>query len=306
MQARRRKAIQELRTAMKKQMSTCLVVSALVAAAPAAAQEATASNPVNMADMRHHIYVMEGALARAVDYGAKKLNQEILTVMPGVFMLSGEAQARGVYLDGYGVYFDVQVPMMRQSMMWSLRMMLDQDNSATQAAIGEIRKHTQSITDPASRASLDRALKQIEQQSSPTAIVPRSAGSDPVVMPGVMIPQNASGGVGAAAAAGMMTARAQAADKVWAQDPNRAYTEAVTRALVDAIIDYSTPMALGSDQWLTVAARDNEGRDTLAPQDPLEEVVTMIYRIQGSDLIAYRAGQIDRDEARRRVQVSQF
>ena len=26
------------------------------------------------------------------------------------------------------------------------------------------------------------------------------------------------------------------------QDPNRAYTEAVTRALVDAMIDYSTPM----------------------------------------------------------------
>jgi hypothetical protein len=55
-----------------------------------------------------------------------------------------------------------------------------------------------------------------------------------------------------------------------------------------------------------VAARDNEGRDTLAPQDPLEEVVTMIYRIKGADLIAYRAGQISRDEARKRVQVSQF
>ena len=94
--------------------------------------------------------------------------------------------------------------------------------------------------------------------------------------------------------------------KEWVQDPNRAYTEAVTRALVDAIIDYSTPMALGPDQWLTVAARDNEGRDTLAPQDPLEEVVTMLYRIKGEDLIAYRAGRITRDEARKRVQVSQF
>ena len=100
--------------------------------------------------------------------------------------------------------------------------------------------------------------------------------------------------------------RPAVADKAWAQDPNRAYTEAVTRALVDAIIDYSTPMALGPDQWLTVAARDNEGRDTLAPQDPIEEVVTMIYRVKGADLLAYRAGKIDRDEARKRVQVSQF
>ena len=58
------------------------------------------------------------------------------------------------------------------------------------------------------------------------------------------------------------------------QDPNRAYTEAVQRALIDAMIDYSAPMAIGPDQWLTVAARDNEPRDTLAPQDPFEEVVT--------------------------------
>ena len=80
---------------------------------------------------------MEGALARAVDYGAKQLNREILQVMPGVFMLEGEARARGVHLDGYGVFFDVRVPMMRQSMVWSLRMMLDQDDAQTQASISE-------------------------------------------------------------------------------------------------------------------------------------------------------------------------
>ena len=83
---------------MKKQISVWVVLSALVVAMPAAAQEAAAPKPVNLNDMRHHIYVMEGALARAVDYGAKALNREILAVMPGVFMLAGEAQARGVYL----------------------------------------------------------------------------------------------------------------------------------------------------------------------------------------------------------------
>ena len=72
------------------------------------------------------------------------------------------------------------------------------------------------------------------------------------------------------------------------------------------MIDYSTPMDIGADQWLTVAARDDEGRDSLAPQDPLEEVVTMIYRIKGSDLQVYRTGKIDRDEVRKRVQLSQF
>ncbi len=293
---------------MKKQISMWVVLSALVVAAPAAAQDAATAKPVNMSDMRHHIYVMEGALARAVDYGAKNLNREILAVMPGVFILAGEAQARGVYLDGYGVYFDVQVPMMRQSMMWSLRTMLDQDNTAAQMAISDMRKIGQSITDPSARAAFERSLKQLETQATPNTPYARTGNpSNPVVSPGVLIPDSAVGGVGAATAAGVAAPRAAAAaDKTWVQDPNRAYTEAVTRALVDAIIDYSTPMALAPEQWLTVAARDNEGRDTLAPQDPLEEIVTMIYRIKGADLLDYRAGKITRDEARRRVQVTQF
>jgi hypothetical protein len=292
---------------MKKQMSAWVVLSALAIAAPAAAQEAATAKPVNMSDMRHHIYVMEGALARAVDYGAKALNREISSVMPGVFMLAGMAQARGVYLDGYGVYFDVQVPMMRQSMMWSVRTMLDQDNVAQQMAISDIRKLGQSITDPASRAAFERSLKQLEGQSAPPNAYARTGNTaNATVSPGVLLPESAAGGVGASSAAGVAAPRPAVSDKEWAQDPNRAYTEAVTRALVDAIIDYSTPMALGPDQWLTVAARDNEGRDTLAPQDPLEEIVTMIYRIKGADLLDYRAGRISRDEARKRVQVSQF
>ncbi|MDP3719167.1 MAG: hypothetical protein Q8T13_15495 [Acidobacteriota bacterium] len=287
---------------MKKQMRAWVVLSALVVAVPAAAQEATTTKPVNMSDMRHHIYVMEGALARAVDYGAKNLNREILAVMPGVFILAGEAQARGVYLDGYGVYFDVQVPMMRQSMMWSLRTMIDQDNAAAERAINDMRKVGPSITDPAARAVFERSLKQLESQAAPPSAYARSGNqaTSPAVAANVVLPDG-PGGIGAGAAAGGAPPA-----KAWAQDPNRAYTEAVTKALVDAIIDYSTPMTLGPDQWLTVAARDNEGRDTLAPQDPLEEVVTMIYRIRGADLMDYRAGRISRDEARKRVQVSQF
>ena len=268
---------------------------------------ASAPKPTNIGDLRHHIYVMEGALARAVDYGAKQLNREILAAMPGVFMLEGEARARGVHLDGYGVFFDVRVPMMRQSMVWSLRMMLDQDDAQTQASISEIRKYMQGVTDPQTRANLERALRQLERQS-PAG--PRNAG---VVSPGVALPDAAMPvGRGSAQQAGVTAssdtrpAPAPSANTAWTKDPNRAYTEAVTRALVDAMIDYSAPMQIPVDQWLTVAARDDEGRDSLAPPDPLEEVVTMIYKIKGSDLQEYRQGKVDRDEVRRRVQVTQF
>src|SRR6187431_1782837 len=166
---------------MKKQITTSIVLVALAFAVPVAAQDPPpapeqqtpqtqppamiavpdpvpvtappppAQKPINLAEIRHHIYVMEGALARAVDYGAKQLNREILAVMPGVFMLEGESRARGVHLDGYGVFFDVRVPMMRQSMVWSLRMMMDQDDAANLATINDLRKSLQGVTDPATR-----------------------------------------------------------------------------------------------------------------------------------------------------------
>ena len=300
---------------MKNLLTTSIV--ALLVAVPAVAQTpppAAPAKPINMGDLRHHIYVMEGALARAVDYGAKQLNREILQVMPGVFMLEGEARARGVHLDGYGVFFDVRVPMMRQSMVWSLRMMLDQDDAQTQASINEVRQALNGVTDPATRASLQKLLKQLESRSAAQA--PRNPASDMSrtvaadnIAPGVeprtgVDPRTASGLPPATAPA--PRAAAPPPVNLWQKDPNRAYTEAVTRALVDAMIDYSAPMQIGMDQWLTVAARDDEGRDSLAPPDPLEEVVTMIYRIKGSDLQEYRQGRIDRDEVRRRVQLSQF
>lgn len=293
-----------------KRLTATIVLAALACAAPVTAQNVTpqtAAKPINIGDLRHHIYVMEGALARAVDYGAKQLNREILAVMPGVFMLEGEARARGVHLEGYGVFFDVRVPMMRQSMVWSLRMMLDQGDAANLATINELRKSMQGVTDPATRASIDKAIRTLERQNA--ASLPRN--QEPVT-PGLVVSDRSLPAVGAATAAGISAAAPapapapMPADIAWAKDPDRAYTEAVTQALVDAMIDYSTPMNIPADQWLTVAARDDEGRDSLAPQDPLEEVVTMIYRIKGSDLQLYRAGKIDRDEVRKRVQLSQF
>lgn len=305
---------------MKKQITTLIVLAALAVAWPAAAQDApateqqiqpppadqaAASRPINMNDMRRHIYVMEGALAQAVDFGAKELNRQISSAMPGVFMLEGEATARGVHLDGYGVFFDVRVPMMRQSMVWSMRMIQEQNDAAMQANIEELRRSLQGVTDQNTRAAIQKAIANFERQSG--NVQPRLQQQ---VNGAVVTPSAEAIPVGAAAAAGMSNTPRMAAggraDNLWAKDPNRAYTEAVTRALVDAMIDYSTPMAIPAEQWLTVAARDDEGRNSLAPQDPLEEVVTMIYRIKGSDLQLYRAGKIDRDEVRKRVQISQF
>jgi hypothetical protein len=313
---------------MKKQITTSIVLVALAVAVPVAAQVAPPSpeqqtqpptmiavpdqvpapavatqKPLNLAEIRHHIYVMEGALARAVDYGAKQLNREILAVMPGVFMLEGESRARGVHLEGYGVFFDVRVPMMRQSMMWSMQVLMNQGDAASRAAASDLRRYMEGITDRKTLASLENAVRQLESQTPQAA--PRSAQNVPgMVMPEMRNPSSPA--VEPFSVAGSRPTPTPPADSLWAKDPNRAYTEAVTRALVDAMIDYSTPMQIPADQWLTVAARDDEGRDSLAPQDPLEEIVTMIYRVKGSDLQLYRTGKIDRDEVRKRVQITQF
>jgi len=172
------------------------------------------------------------------------------------------------------------------------------------AAIEELRRSMQGVTDPNTRASMEKAVRQLERQ------VPTTAARNPQVAPGVVVSEPSSTAVGAQTATGIANPRPAAPlpppDSAWAKDPDRAYTEAVTRALVDAMIDYSTPMNIPGEQWLTVAARDDEGHDSLAPQDPLEEVMTMIYRIKGSDLQLYRLGKIDRDEVRKRVQITQF
>ncbi len=292
---------------MSKTVASHVMVVALLAS-PAWAQtgDPAAARSVERAELRHQIYVMEGALARAVQFGASRLNRDLRSVAPEMFLLAGDAQARGVYLEGYGVFFDVAVPMLRQSMMWSLRMMLQQDDSGTRRAIAELREHIQSEQDVAARQSLEAAITRLEAQASPLGMIGRPAV--PLAPAPVINAQGTSLGQAPsptpAPAPGTPPEPPQ--DAPWLVDTNRVYTESVQRALIDAMIDFSAPMDIGSEEWLTVAARDNEHRDSLAPQDPYEEVVTILLRIKGTDLKEYRAGKIDKAEARRRVRVSEF
>lgn len=294
--------------------AACTLAVTIAGATTAWAQDA-AARPADQSQLRHQLFVMEGALARAVEFGAQSLNREIRAFMPEAFVLAGQARARGVYLDGYGIFFDVEVPILRQSMMWSLRTMLDQDAAGVQKALADLRQ-TARTQDPGTKQQMERAISRLELQLAPFG-APSAAGN-----PFAAAMQNQSPGGDLATAVSsqqrvqsgapvdetpvLEAPKALPIDKLWVKDPNRAYTEAVQRALVDAMLDYSAPMHISDGEWLTVAARDNYQRDSLAPPDPLEEVETILLRIQGTDLAAYRAGKIDRDEARKRVTISAF
>jgi hypothetical protein len=286
----------------------------LMLAAPAVAQTPAvapdtppaATRPMDSADLKRHIYVMEGALAKAVEFGARRLNREIRSAMPEVMALSGEPQARGVYLEGYGVYFDVSVPVLNQMMMWSMRTMLGPDAGVI-TALNQLKSYVQAEKNPATRASLEGMVERLELQLGPI-----SAAAEAPLPANI---RQSAGAVGAAmvnpeaappSPPSPETSAERRFDKKYFQDPNainRIYTESVQNALVDTIIDYAIPTSIRPDEFLTVAARDNMQRDTLAPPDPYEEVVTILLRIRGSDLAAYRAGQIDAAEVRRRIQI---
>ena len=272
-----------------------IAVVATTAQAQPAAPASTAQ--ARLVNLRHQIYLMEGALARAVNFGAASLNQEIRAVMPDMLVLAGESTARGFHLDGYGVFFDVEVPVLRQSMLWGLRTMLDQDQQGAADALSALRRFVATSNGP-ERASAEAALRRLEVQIRPFGTPRPDSGG-----PGVL-----AAGTGDPPAADPARSPRPKVNSQLLNDPNKAYTDAVVKALIDAMVDYSLPMvsSMQPGEVLTVAARDNERRDLLAPPNPYEEVSTFMLRIAGSDLAEYRAGKIDRDEARKRVQVVEF
>jgi hypothetical protein len=87
-------------------------------------------------------------------------------------------------------------------------------------------------------------------------------------------------------------------------DPGLAYTNEVKSALVDAMLDYGTSIPIGDNEWLTIAARDNN--DSRIGGDDPYDVTTIVLRVKGSDLTAYKSGRITRDEAVKRVSIKDY
>src|SRR5258708_12852020 len=66
---------------------------------------------------------MEALLTNAVQKGAEDLAQRMAASEPGSRFVTGTGRARGFALEGYGVFFDVEVPGMKQSLVWSAEML---------------------------------------------------------------------------------------------------------------------------------------------------------------------------------------
>jgi hypothetical protein len=284
---------------MKRQGSVVAVTvfTLCAAAAPALAQETSpARSEAEQKRARYQIGQMERVLEGAVEHGATMMRDRLQAVVPPAqaqLLFQENAHVRGFRLEGYGVFFDVIVPSLDGSLTWSLRT-LDQNDLGLQSALSVLRTRI-NPTD----IDMQQALKRIELQVGPAMpaglALPVAAQSDA---------RNVAGSAaGVAEQPGPGAAQAAAAPPVQSDpildDPNEAYRTEVIQALIDAMLDHSSPLGVGPNEWVTIAARRNEERPRLAPADSGAQSV--VIRASGADLAAFRAGQISREEVIKRV-----
>ncbi len=95
-----------------------IVAGVVIAGASLAAQERRAdalSADVQIQQRRFQFQLMEGVLENAVRQGATEVAMRAQGVMPIGMLFMGRPKAKGFPLDGYGVVFDVEIPVIRES-----------------------------------------------------------------------------------------------------------------------------------------------------------------------------------------------
>lgn len=253
-----------------------------------AAQTAAAGGAVAQQQSRYQVAQMERALEGAVEHGAAVTRDRLQSLVPATMLLRENARVRGFRLDGYGVFFDVEVPSLEGTLPWSFRT-LEQNDLGLENALKALRAHIEAASDQ----NLDQALKRVELQVGPVAATVRTrSGATDGARRAISIAPEAP-----------VPPESMRIDPILL-DPEEAYRTEVKQALMDAMLDYGGPLAVGSDEWLTVAARRNDDRPRLAPAD--SDALTIVIRARGSDLAAFRTGRASRDEALKRIEVRVF
>jgi len=232
------------------------------------------------------IWTMEGILERAVSFGAESVLRQVANVIADRPSLSGYPEVRGFPLVGHGMFFYVQVPGLQLPVMWSMRHLLQgPDNRELMLTVEQLSRRLARLGGPEGD-DLRTLVRQLQAQMA-----------QPQPAPG------AGRGISAASLVGGAAPR-PAVDPDVVQNPHAVYTREVKDALIQAMLEQGPTLALGPDEWLTVAARDDEPRDPLRPGDAVD-LSTWMIRVKGSDLAAIRSNTLSVEDARKRVEVSE-
>jgi hypothetical protein len=241
---------------------------------------------------RYQIGVLERVLEGAVEHGVTLTRDRLQAIaqVPTELLVSDNAHARGFRLEGYGVFFDVSVPSF-ETTLWTIRT-LDQNDLGLDSAMKQLQQLVKGNT------SAEQALKRVELQMGPFARPASGQSSDRSSIDA----RNQTGSP--AAAADQTPEPSRAVPDQIITDPDEAYRTEVIAALKDAMLDHSSSLGIGPNEWLTIAARGNDDRPRLAPAD--SSARTRIIRLRGSDLSVYLARQITKDEAKARIEVKVY
>jgi hypothetical protein len=236
---------------------------------------------------RHSIRMMEAVLSRAVLGGAEHLAEQLGNGNPGMSFFTGQARARGFVLDGYGLFFQVEIPEMQSSLVMSITT-LERDAAVGQT-LDSLRRFVGALPDTALKLQAEQIVKRLEVQVGP---VPALADPTQAAAPSRL----------RTAATETITDIPPVAPLIL-RDPNAAYRAAIQDALVDAMLEHSRGLNIQPEEWLTIAAQ--RGDSTLGPSEIVTSS-TLVLRIKGSDLALYDADRTRKEEIRKRVDVREF
>jgi hypothetical protein len=217
-------------------------------------------------------------------------------MIPADMLLSENVRVRGIPLDGYGVFFDVEMPPLEGTVL-SIFQTLDQNNLGLESALREINAFIES----AGNTNLRQAWQRVELHLDPLS----AQGTVPSGVPPADSRSLTSGSAASLSAnpASRATTPQPKRDALL-NNPQEAYRNEVREALIDAMLDHSSALRLAEADWLTVAARGNEDRPRLSPGDYESPIIQISVR--GADLTAFQAKQISREDARKRFVVKVF
>jgi hypothetical protein len=296
-------------------------------------------------DARFKVRIMEGVFERAVEQAAKTMNQQLRTVSPDLVLLTGAARARGYRLDGYGLFFDVQVPAaLRQSMGWTVRMMR-QNSANTEQALATFRRMVETMQGRA-REDAELALRQIELQVRPpqlgmnpsqpavglslgpaagfpsgtaasttsaviVPVAPENVQASSTPVPAEAVPAAPSVPVGAAPEVSATRTEPETAP---APPPPSINPLLIQNPDLAYEIEVREALIAAMLEWgVTLPLQPAEwltvaardNEDVVIPGEAAD-VVTIIMRVKGSDLTEFRAGRLTAADLRRRVEVREF
>lgn len=238
---------------------------------------------------RYHVRQMESVLVRAIEHAAEVMSHRLTSVSPDVMALAGAPRAQGFRIEGHGLFFSVEVPRLSDSMAWALQVL---NTNRDERTLTSLHRLAEAQTDPAIRADIERAIRLLDRHmtgrvlAEPPGATVAAASLDP-----------AGDGVRS------QDVQVQQEARSLLSNPSAAYEDEVKSALADALLDYALTLPVAPGETVTVAARD---AGYIAFPDAASEMVTITLSVQVDDLLAFRQQRIDRDEARRRVQVREF